>query len=92
MLQNPMMATNLRCELLDNPQGIDVVGPRLSWMQNDGRRGAAQSTYRILVASSPFQSHSGPTSIRRLSTLLEASWIVSYESMLEAPNKSINSD
>jgi len=53
MSNNPMMITNLRCELLNNPQGIDVVHPRLSWMQNDGRRGAAQSAYRILVASSP---------------------------------------
>ena len=53
MLNNPMMITNLRCELLNNPQGIDVVHPALSWMQNDDRRGAAQSAYRILVASSP---------------------------------------
>ncbi len=44
---------DLRCEYLKNPQGIDVVQPRLSWKMKADRRGACQSAYRVLVASSP---------------------------------------
>jgi alpha-L-rhamnosidase len=42
----------LRCEYLTNPLGIDATRPRLSWQSDDPRRGAKQSTYHILVASS----------------------------------------
>lgn len=43
---------NLRCEYVKNPLGIDVLKPRLSWIVNDSRRGALQTGYQILVASS----------------------------------------
>lgn len=44
---------DLRCEYLDRPLGIDVAVPRLSWVLDAGqRRGARQSAYRIMVASS----------------------------------------
>jgi len=46
-------ATNLRCEHLLNPLGIDVSQPRLSWMMNSAGRGDRQTGYQILVASSP---------------------------------------
>lgn len=52
----PLTASNLRCEYLRDPLGIDVERPRLSWEVTDPtgtRRGARQSAYRILVASSP---------------------------------------
>jgi len=50
-------AVGLRCEYLLNPQGIDVVQPRLSWrldagVQKTEDRGLMQGAYRILVASS----------------------------------------
>jgi alpha-L-rhamnosidase len=48
-------ASHLRCEFLDNPAGIDVPAPRLSWelRANDpARRGLSQHAYRVLVASS----------------------------------------
>jgi len=49
--------TTLRCEYLVNPLGIDVVKPRLSWVieersQKTEVRGAKQTAYQILVASS----------------------------------------
>lgn len=47
---------NLRCEYMDNPLGIDVVRPRLSWTLDaltPEQRGLRQEAYRILVASSP---------------------------------------
>ena len=47
--------TDLRCEYLRDPVGIDVVKPRLSWKLqavDANARGLAQSKYQILVASS----------------------------------------
>ncbi len=41
----------LRCEDRVNPLGIDLRAPRLSWIMLSGQRGARQSAYRILVAS-----------------------------------------
>src|ERR1017187_1736516 len=41
----------LRCEHLENPQGIDPTQPRLSWMLYSSERGVKQSAYQILVAS-----------------------------------------
>ena len=42
----------LRCEYIQNPQGIDVVAPRLSWVLKSDVRGQKQTAYRVLVASS----------------------------------------
>jgi alpha-L-rhamnosidase len=42
----------LRCEYIRNPQGIDVVAPRLSWVLKSDARGQKQTAYRVLVASS----------------------------------------
>lgn len=50
---SPARAVNLRCEYRVNPLGIGTTQPRLSWIIQDERRGAAQTAYRILVASSP---------------------------------------
>ena len=44
--------TQLRCEQLADPLGIDATQPRLSWQLASGQRGAGQSAYEILVASS----------------------------------------
>jgi alpha-L-rhamnosidase len=43
---------NLRCEHLENPQGIDAVSPRFSWQLASGDRGVRQTAFQILVASS----------------------------------------
>lgn len=42
----------LRCEYLANPVGMDVLNPRLSWKMKNEARGARQTAYRILVATS----------------------------------------
>ena len=48
--------TKLRCEYRDNPLGIDVPQPRLSWelmdVKQEPLRGEKQTAYQILVASS----------------------------------------
>jgi alpha-L-rhamnosidase len=43
--------TRLRCEYFTAPVGLGEAKPRLSWELVDDRRGARQSAYRILVAS-----------------------------------------
>ena len=45
--------TNLRCEYLIDPLGIDVVKPRLSWVMESARRGERQTAYQVLVAATP---------------------------------------
>lgn len=48
----PLVANGLRCEYRVDPIGIDETEPRLSWLVESARRGARQSAYRVLVASS----------------------------------------
>ncbi|UOG75978.1 glycoside hydrolase family 78 protein [Hymenobacter tibetensis] len=43
----------LRCELLTNPEGIDVTAPRLSWEVGSPERNLEQTAYQVLVASTP---------------------------------------
>ncbi|HEX4022149.1 MAG TPA: family 78 glycoside hydrolase catalytic domain [Acidobacteriaceae bacterium] len=57
---NPIAIDALRCEYRENPLGIDILKPRLSWTLHAGnRRGVRQTAYRILVASSPALLRSG---------------------------------
>ena len=42
----------LRCEYRVNPLGIDELEPRLSWIVRSDDRGARQTAYQVLVASS----------------------------------------
>lgn len=42
----------LRCEFLQNPSGIEVTEPRLSWRLSSPERGERQTACEILVASS----------------------------------------
>ncbi len=42
--------TDLRCEGLDNPLGIDAPRPRLSWVLNSEEHGQRQTAYQVLVA------------------------------------------
>jgi alpha-L-rhamnosidase len=43
--------SQLSCEDLTNPQGIDVTAPRLSWVLNSNENDQRQTAYEILVAS-----------------------------------------
>ncbi len=45
----PLAPTQLRCEGLVNPLGIDDTTPRFSWWVNDPRPNAMQSAWRIEV-------------------------------------------
>jgi len=43
---------HLQCEGMQEPLGIDITAPRLSWQLRDSRRGARQTGYEVRVASS----------------------------------------
>jgi alpha-L-rhamnosidase len=43
---------NLTCEYLENPAGIDILKPRLSWQLSSDQRGQKQTAYQLLVGSS----------------------------------------
>jgi hypothetical protein len=45
-------ADYLRCEYRVDPLAVDASQPRLSWEIHDSRRGARQTAYQVLVASS----------------------------------------
>ena len=49
----PTRPTNLRCEYLTNPLGIDVVQPRFFWVPEHSDRGQKQTAYQLLVATKP---------------------------------------
>src|SRR4030095_8047143 len=44
--------SRLTCEYKNDPLGIDVLQPRLSWQLQSERRGARQTAYQILLAPS----------------------------------------
>lgn len=48
-----VFVTHLRTELMENPLGIDVSQPRLSWRIESDQQNVMQTAYHILVASSP---------------------------------------
>lgn len=44
--------TDLTCNYLENPIGVDTVSPSLSWVLNSTERDQLQTAFRVLVASS----------------------------------------
>ena len=42
---------DLKCEYLIDPLGIDAGHPRLTWRMSDGRQGAAQTAYELVVGT-----------------------------------------
>ena len=60
--QAQLQPNTLKCEYAVNPLGLDEARPRLSWLLsplNPTRRGARQSAYQILVASSESSLRAG---------------------------------
>ncbi len=48
---SPLAVTDLRCEYVSNPLGVDVAAPRLFWKLESSARNQRQAAYRILAAS-----------------------------------------
>ena len=51
--ETKLQILDLKCEYAANPLAVESVAPRLSWQLSTPERGAAQTAWRILVASSP---------------------------------------
>jgi alpha-L-rhamnosidase len=49
--QNGIIVTELQCEMLTNPEGIDLTQPRLSWQIQSDANQVEQTAYQIIVAS-----------------------------------------
>ena len=45
-----LSVTNLRCESMQNPLGVDVIHPRLSWELSSNQKNVLQTAYRVLLA------------------------------------------
>lgn len=57
-----LVPTTLRCELRENPAGVDVVNPVLSWRlmeQDQSKRSNIQTAYQIIISSSADQAKKG---------------------------------
>jgi len=54
---DPLSPTTLRCQSANNPLGIEIAHPTLSWKLTApaGARAKRQSAYQVLVASTPQQ-------------------------------------
>ncbi len=52
-------SVHLRCEYVENPLGIDVAAPHLSWQSDSTERDWKQIAYEIVVASSADRLQSG---------------------------------
>ena len=71
----------LTCEGLTDPLAIDTATPRFGWQLRSGRRGDAQRSYRIEVASD---------SLRLLAEQTQASAISNPTTNRRAPRRTMN--
>jgi alpha-L-rhamnosidase len=54
-----LVPQRLRAEYLENPLGLDSAQPRLSWIVTSNQRGAKQTAYQILVATTEAKLRAG---------------------------------
>lgn len=62
-LQAQLQITNLRCQYSDNPLGVDVVQPILSWQLQSIQKNVLQTAYKILVADDSLELKKGIAAI-----------------------------
>ncbi len=48
-----MNITDLKCEYITNPIGLDIQTPQFSWQIKSDKRGARQTTYQLIISDSP---------------------------------------
>jgi alpha-L-rhamnosidase len=71
--------SELKCEYLIRPTGVDNPTPRLSWLMLDNRKGAFQQAYRICIGTDSVQL-SNKTSIQWDSgKVLSSNTLVNYK-------------
>jgi alpha-L-rhamnosidase len=72
-------AINLKTEYLINPLGIDAPAPRLTWQIQDGREGASQTAYRIIVGTDPDEVAGGHGNLWNTGKVKSDKMLVRYE-------------
>ncbi|MBN8861424.1 MAG: family 78 glycoside hydrolase catalytic domain [Sphingobacteriales bacterium] len=55
----PMLPEKLTCEYTENPLGIDIARPRLSWIFSADQRNQRQTAYEILVSDNIAELNKG---------------------------------
>ena len=68
--------TNMECEYLTNPLGLDMTTPRLTWQMQDTRQGAKQTAYRILVGTDSTAVQAGNAD------MWNTGWVVSADALV----------
>ena len=77
---SPSSVTDLQCEYLVNPIGVDVRNPRLSWKVKDARAGARQTFYSLIVGTdSASLGHSKTDQAWSTGKVRSASQLVTYQ-------------
>jgi len=71
--------TDLKCEYLTNPIGIDATSPRFIWQLKDDRAGAIQSAYQIFVGTDSLEVKSGKGDAWQTAKTNSAKNLVSYQ-------------
>jgi alpha-L-rhamnosidase len=80
-LQAQAIVTNLTCEYLVDPLGIDVSTPRFTWRMKDERLGAKQIAYRIRIDTDSIGLTRGEGSI------WDTEWVKSDQNLLTFSGK-----
>ncbi|OQP59278.1 alpha-rhamnosidase [Niastella vici] len=71
--------TELRCEHLVNPLGIDAPQPRLTWQLQDARKGARQTAYQVIVGTDSLAVSKGNGNCWQTNSIQSAGQLVTYQ-------------
>ncbi|WP_461453120.1 glycoside hydrolase family 78 protein [Mucilaginibacter sp.] len=71
--------TNLKCEYLINPIGMDATHPRFIWQLKDDRAGAFQSGYQLFVSTDSLAVKNGKGNVWQTAKVTSAKNLVSYQ-------------
>lgn len=70
---------NLRCEMLVNPLGIDMMQPRFSWQLESSKKNVVQTSFQIIVSSSEQKLNAGDGDLWKSGTINDSkSLLISY--------------
>lgn len=74
-----LLPVALRCEYRDNPLGIDVSRPRLSWKIGSDGAHVLQTSYQVVVATSSAMAAAGQGDVWNSGRISSSRSIVSYD-------------
>ncbi|MFA6911579.1 MAG: family 78 glycoside hydrolase catalytic domain, partial [Proteiniphilum sp.] len=76
--QSDGIPSDLKCDYLENPVGIDNPFPRLTWQIDDDSPGAIQSAFSILVGTDSLEVENGEGSMWHTKKIHSQQQLVSY--------------